>query len=162
MKTIISLAVALLTVTMALAASAAEKAVVIIKKDGQQHETVISSLNRINIGSDEIGIVAADGTETRHAIADVDRIHFRESSLSAITDILGEGEIAVCPTVVETSVNVTGLPDGAKVAVYDLSGKQVATAVATDKTVTIDLSDAIPGIYLVNAGKGNSVKIVKK
>lgn len=162
MKTIISLAVALLTAAMLFAASAAEKAVVIVTKDGQQLETVISSLNRINIGSDAIEVVTDRGA-TSHAIADIDRINIQDASMSAVADILGEGEIAVWPTVVETAVNVTGLPDGAKVTVYDLSGKTVAAATAADGVTTaIDLSGAASGIYLVNTGNGAAVKIVKK
>ena len=99
------------------------------------------------------------GNKTDHSYADVERIDIGVK-LSGIDGIVADGSIAVWPTLVKESINVSGATPGTPVAVYDLDGVIVASAKVADTTLSLDLSTLSAGAYIVVVGK-QSVKILK-
>ncbi len=141
-------------------AAAADKAVVVIGKDGSQHEVLLNAVSRIEVGTEYITLHEAEGNSTQHAISDIDRIMVGTESTS-IKEIVSKGNVAVWPTVTDGLVNVAGATAGAEVKVYDLNGALVQSATASEGNATINLSGAKSGMYVVSVA-GNTVKIIKK
>ncbi len=133
--------------------------IAVIKADGSTHSVEISDIRKIDIASDALTIHHMAGNKTGHSYADVERIDIGVK-LSGIDGIVADGSIAVWPTLVKESINVSGAPAGTPVAVYDLDGAVVASAKVTDATLSLDLSTLSAGAYIVVVGK-QSVKILK-
>ena len=80
----------------------------------------------------------------------------------AATDIVAigpDGGIAFAARVQDGELQVSGTQSGEAVSVYDISGKLVKTADATDRLTRIPLSDMGKGTYVVKAGH-NTCKVV--
>lgn len=133
--------------------------VAVIKADGSTHNVEIADIQRIDIASDALTIHQNSGTSTGHAYADIERLDIGVA-LSGISGITADGSVAVWPTLVTESVNVSGAPAGTRVVVYNVAGSAVASAVAPDGTLSVDMSALSAGAYIVSVGK-HSVKIVK-
>lgn len=146
--------------SLAPAASAAEKSVVVIAKDGTSKEVLLSAVQRIEIGSTGITLHHSEGETHAVEYANVDRVLIGAES-AAIDGIVAKGNIAVWPTAVTSNVNIAGLANGAVAAVYSIDGRCIASQKAgQDGKISFDLSNAAAGTYIVKADK-TSVKIVK-
>lgn len=151
--------------TLALAAlcsapAFADKGVQVICVDGTVHEVVLKDVERIDISAGKVTVHSASDEPCAHDISDIERIAIG-TEVSAVDDILAPDETAVWPTLVTSTVNITGAPEGTPVNVVSLSGAIVTSAVSNGSNLSLDLSAAAPGIYIVSVGK-NSVKISKK
>ena len=71
-----------------------------------------------------------------------------------------DGKVAFAATFTGDVLNVSGTAEGDIVTVSDLSGRTVASAVASDTATAISLPGIARGIYIVNTAAG-SVKVVK-
>lgn len=142
-------------------ASGAGQAVVVIAKDGTQHQVALADVDRMDIGTDRLTLSDRNGGSKEVAYADLDRVLIGADA-SSISEIVKPGEIAVWPTRVETAVNISGLGKGAVAKVYDLGGalRGQGRASSEGDVLTIDLSGAEAGVYIVNV-ENHSVKIIK-
>lgn len=71
-----------------------------------------------------------------------------------------EANDTTAPTVENGTLVFTGLPAGAKIAIYDLGGQLLRT-VETDGETTLRLADFNPGVYIATVN-GTSYKIILK
>jgi len=160
MNTSIKAMLALACMAVAAPGVRAEQSVQVIAKDGRTATVPLADVQRIDIGSDAVTIHSASSGEQKTPLADILRINIGVDA-SAVSSILNEGEIAVWPTQVSSTVNVAGLRPGTLVTVYTSAGTAVASAVASsDGSTSINLTQAAPGMYIV-ATDGRSVKIIK-
>lgn len=156
-----------ITVLAACAAPAALRAegigVAIVKADGSVHQVELQHVERIDIGPEAVTLHRASGQSVAHDIAQVERIDIGVDVTDGISQIAAAGDIAVWPTLVETSLNVAGAPAQAPISVYSVAGSAVAIANANSGgTATLDLSQLPAGAYVVAIAERHSVKIVKK
>lgn len=146
---------------MAGVAVASEPAIVVVDNDGIRQEIALSNLDRLTFGASQVSVQTRDNQEPlQYAYSSVDRILLNES-MSALPSVASDGSVTVWPTVISSTVNIAGVPEGAIVNVYGADGSAAASASATDGTLTIDLSDIPQGVYIVSVGS-QSVKILKK
>lgn len=138
----------------------AEQGVVVIAKDGSQTEMTLANVERIDIGESGITLRHSGGEPSEIAYTDLDRVLIG-AEVNGVKDLVADGGIAVWPTRVTSTVNVTGITPGTAVSVHSIGGALVATATAGDDTASVDLSSAAPGVYIVTIGK-HSVKIIKE
>ena len=138
----------------------AEKGVVVIAKNGATTEISFPSIGRIDVGTTGLTLLSSDGKTRSISYADLDKVMIGQE-LSAVNNIICEGDIAVWPTCVSTTVNIAGIAVGTSVELYSLGGARVATAVAgSDNAASLDMTGCAPGVYIVST-QGRSVKIIK-
>lgn len=133
--------------------------VAVIKTDGSTHHVELAAIERIDIASGALTIRHVSGSSSEHAYADIERMDIGVA-LSGIAGIVADGSVAVWPTSVRESVNVSGAPAGTRVTVYNIAGSAVASAVCGEGVLSVDLSALSAGAYIVSVGR-QSVKIVK-
>jgi len=141
-------------------ASASGDSVVILAKDGTSYTAKMAEVKKIDLGVTGLVLTTTAGGEATYAYADVDRILIGADA-AGITDVVAGGEIAVWPTVVTDVVNVAGAEAGTPVKVFALNGSLVASATASDGTLTVNMAGAPSGVCIVAIGD-KSVKIIKK
>lgn len=141
-------------------APAADDSVVILAKNGTSYTTKMADVKKIALGETSLVLTTAGGDEATYAYADVARI-LVWAEAAGITDAVARGEIAVWPTVVTDVVNVGGAEPGTPVKVYALNGSLVASATASDGTLSVNVAGAPSGVCIVSIGD-KSVKIIKK
>lgn len=147
-------------VAFSTAASAADKGVIVIARDGSQHEVVFDNLKHIEIGSTAVTVHHVDGTTHTREIGDIDRLMIGAAT-SGINDIVDNGNIAVWPTTVTESVNIAGATAGATVTVADINGRTFTSELDSDGRATINVASMPAGILIVNVDN-HTVKIIKK
>ncbi|MBD5219228.1 MAG: hypothetical protein HDS72_03155 [Bacteroidales bacterium] len=144
-----------------LAAQAAEGVgVIVVKADGTSYEIELAQVDRINFGSSDVEVVGTSGQSQEFAYADVDRIMLG-SPLSGISFITSEGNIAVWPKTVSSTLNIAGAQPGTEVRVYTIGGQLAASGRCSDGTLTLDLGNAPAGVCIVAVGNF-TVKIIKQ
>lgn len=149
---------------MAMPADAlAERAVVVISKDGTTREVALADVARIDIGQGKLTLHTSAGEANDLAYESLDRMLIgADMGTSSISSILKDGEIAIWPTLVTSDIHVSGVEAGSTISVYSAGGVKVASAKADDEgNASIDISGAASGVYVVSAGN-HSVKIMKK
>lgn len=138
------------------ATAAAEKAVVVVSRDGTQTEVVLSRVKHIEIGATSATLHHSEGTHEL-AFGDIDRILIG-SDAAAVKGLLKDGEFAVWAD--GSTICATGLEPGAAFTAHSVAGALMGTATAdADGNAKIDLTGSQPGVYIASAGK-NSVKII--
>lgn len=163
MKKHLKLCLAVLMLAAAAGQARADKAVVVVGKDGDRTVVALNDIRRIDIEPAGIRIHKADGTSSEHGHSGIDRILIGADN-TAVKSMLAErrGSIAVWPSVTDGPVSVAGLEPGDKVEVFDTDGRQIAVCQADSEGIaTLDISRAKAGICIVNAA-GKSVKVVKQ
>lgn len=138
--------------------------VAVIKADGTVHAVEFSALDRIAIESDAVTLHYQSGQAVKHTLADIDRINIGVNTAEgSIDQVLGQNEIAVWPTTVESTVNIKGAPEASAVAVYSAAGALLKSAIIKgSQTATLDLSSLQSGTYVLTIAGKHSVKIIKK
>ena len=155
-----ALTVAAVVAVSIFSAHAEGDSVTILAKDGTSFTAKIADVKRIDLGTDEVVLSTESGESATYSYADVDRIMIGATP-AGISDITAQGNVAVWPTTVSSTLNIAGAEPGTTVNVYGINGALIATAKATDGTLSIDLSGAPAGVCIVSIGN-HSVKIIKK
>ena len=76
-------------------------------------------------------------------------------------DVVSAPRIAAYPNPTTDVVTVTGIMPGATVKLYTTSGALVASYPAPDETLSVNISHLPRGLYILTAGDGETLKIVK-
>lgn len=150
---------AMLTI-MPAAGFAQEETVTVLAKDGSSFEIAISGIERINFGAQTIELVEKNGTANSLAYNDINRILIGDNK-SGIDQIVGQGNIAIYPSVTTGPLTIAGLEVGTEVELFDIKGVSIAKTTAKDSSVTLNIADAPKGMVIVKVGK-HSAKIFKK
>lgn len=145
------------------AAEALVPGIVVVRADGSTSEMPISKVARVDFGASAITIVPSeDGAPSQAvAISDIDRINFADIKLSQISDIDPDARLAVWPTLTSGIVYASGTDAAARVDIFDMAGRLVASAPGSPETIQLDISGCPAGHYILRAGQ-TSVRIVKK
>lgn len=93
-------------------------------------------------------VVCRDG----QIIAGIESVGFRQLDVTGIHTPKTDGEIQLIGSPVSESISILGCAEGTEIRVYDLSGHQLRTVMATGEQVTISVSDLKSGVYLLKAG----------
>lgn len=152
----------LLVILMAvpfLARSADIKDVMLMRmKDKTEKEFRLASKPEITFENGEV-IVWTPQTATRVGveIGDVANFEFVDSSS---VDAIGEDRVGV--SFDNDAVTVSGLQEGSALALYDISGFEVARSIAgAGGEVRLDISNLPAGVYVLR-GKGISLKVYRR
>lgn len=146
-----------------LSANAESLGVAVISTDGSVSSVEIEKIERIDILPEAIKIVQTGGEENSYSINDINRIDIGvKVTPSGIQQITNEGNIAVWPTAVTSTLNISGAKSDTPVQVFNAAGQCVANAKTTaDTTLSLDLSNLPTGPYIVTVAD-KSIKIIKK
>lgn len=117
------------------------KLVTAIDFDGDEATLTYSDGSAETASMEEINILFSYGTNTPTATEEV-----RVFSFSGI---------------VGGQLRISGLEDGTAVQVFDMTGKAVASALAAEGQVSIDVATLGRGVYVARAGK-EAIKFIKK
>lgn len=154
-------AIAATVAVSVLPAYAEGDSVIILAKDGTSYVAKMADVKRIELGDDGILVSASgDVTPATYLYTEVDRILIGAQA-DGIEDVTANGNIAIWPTAVTSTLYVAGAEAGTHVKVYGVNGTLVGSARATEGILSIDLSSAPTGVCIVNAGT-KTVKIIKK
>ncbi|MFP4059794.1 MAG: sugar-binding protein [Bacteroidales bacterium] len=85
---------------------------------------------------------------------------------TAVEDIFTGNRIKIYPTIVQSTLNLSGLQDNMTIELYNLVGKRVFTKSQTSESTSINLSGLSSGVYLLSlsdqSGKVYTRKIIKQ
>lgn len=140
--------------------SAQGKAVVMLAKDGTSYELPLDKVSRIDFNPSEVALHGRGGEVKTMPYADINRILIGADP-AGLTELFEKGEIAVWPSPTTGPLSIAGAEVGTLVRVYDQKGVLVASAKVGDDTLVLDISNASPGLAVVQIGN-MSVKIMKK
>lgn len=155
------LAFALLLLGAGAAASAQEKSVVVVGKDGTTRSVALGKVERIDIGAASLTLHDRSGSSSEHAYGEVDRVLIGELS-SIIEQARRDGTPAIWPLPFAEKLNIAGATAGAEIGLYDLRGTRVAAATAdAEGSVSLSTGSLAAGVYLLSCGEGKAVKVVK-
>ncbi len=142
-------------------ASAQEKSVVIVGRDGTVTAVAMTDVDRIDIGAMAMTVRNVSGKVTEYAYTDVDRVLIGQSS-TAVDKIRDDGSVAVWPVPFTDVLNISGLAEGTEVRIYDIRGNCVASEQSADVSVTtIGTSALASGVYVLKYGD-KSLKIIRQ
>lgn len=133
-------------------------AVIVLLDDGEKYETLISATQKIEFGDAAVSVVTPDASKS-FEYQKIDKIMIGAKP-SSVASVLSEGNIAVWPKAVTSTLNVAGVKPGAVISIYSADGKLFASRRSAGDTETFDLSNAPAGVYVVNI-ENKSVRIIK-
>lgn len=90
----------------------------------------------------------------------VTRATFAKRNVSAIDKVASE-QLTVTPTIVNSTLYISGCGKGESIAVVSLSGQTCLVTVAVDGNATLDVSGLSSGTYILRVGD-RSVKFIKR
>lgn len=157
----LALAVILMAASSVFCLTAAADSVIVITGSGDTYTVKLSDVDKIMLNADGLVLNATNGDSKAYRYSDVDRITITDATLTGIKNIVKPGDIAVWPTIVTSSVNISGAPEGTAVKLFDANGRLLSNTTAADGTLSLDLSSAQSGMYIVCIGK-HTVKVIKK
>lgn len=145
-KKIIAVSIAL----MSLCGIANADVVQTLTINGQKVEKVVSQLT---FSGDNV-VLHFEGSEESYALEDV-VIDFSG------TDGIGKVTAFKLNGIVDGRLDISGVPEGTVVSVFDVSGKKLASVKASSDNAHLDLCNINSGVYILKAGN-QIVKFVKR
>lgn len=145
-KRIIAVSLAL----MSLCLSANADVVQALTINGQTVEKTVTQLTF----SDDNVVLHFEGSEESYALDDVVLDFSDVSSINSINTFKLNG-------LVDGRLDISGLAAGTPVAVFDISGKKMASLRAGEETTQVNVGDFRSGVYILKAGT-QIVKFVKR
>lgn len=143
-------------------ANAAEKAAFLNLTDGTTVGFFLSEDPVVYNTGDTI-IVRSTKYAVKYALKDVRSITFGTMEATGIQDVTTSPEADVNFRLSDAGLNVTGLPDGTRVALYNLSGAKVAESKVAGNGASLTLpSQGRPSVYIVRTSTGISYKLITK
>lgn len=154
-------AIAATVAVSALPANAEGDSVIILAKDGSSYVAKMVDVKRIELGDDGLVLnTAGDASRATYLYTEVDRILIGAQA-DGMENVTADGNIAIWPTAVTSTLNIAGAEAGTPVRVYGVNGSLVASSSTTEGVLSIDLSSVSPGVCIVSVGT-KTVKIIKK
>ena len=151
---------ALLLFGTSLTALADEGKLSVLYLDGQNHEVVLSKVEKLQVSGGDIKLVGRDGaTVATHKLADVERIDLTASTPTGIGTVKNQGTITIRSN--GYTITAEGMTDGQTLEVFTAQGKLAGKAVAHNGKATFHAASLAAGTYVVKA-EGQSLKMVKK
>lgn len=128
--------------------------------DGTPHVIKMTDIDKIELSAGTVSVAKFDGTSEQYAIKDIDKITFNDgtTAVDKLKNSVG-GDITVKAD--GYGFEVSGLKDGADVAVYSQGGTLMGKAKAGGGSAQVDASGYPGGVYIIKAG-GRSLKMIKK
>ena len=162
MKKLYSLCLALLAFSSS--AWAATPGVTFLFADGTKASFAFSAAPKITMTSTGITVSAADQESASYEFSTIKRYYFEDDITTAIKRVDADGASSnPLFSYASGSVSVSGMKAGEHIRVVSVSGTAVASAAADSQgNVSVDLSSASAGVYVVSTEGGVSFKVIKK
>ena len=161
----------LLSVAMAfksMGGMAVEPGVTFLLTNGQKISFAFTSKPEITVGVQELTVSSSEDetVSVSYAFDEVQRFYFEDDVDDYVTGIQDtEDESSARPIFRYANgvINVSGLKTGECIIVASVNGSAVGSAKADQSgNASVDISNAVNGVYVVNAGSGVSFKLLKK
>lgn len=127
--------------------------------DGTSHIIKMTQIEKIEVESDHVNVVAKDGT-SQHMIDNISRIELGNgyTDIKQLKNSLQKGI-----TILANGYTITaeGMTEGSTLEVYATNGTLMDKAIAKDGKATINAKAMNNGVYIIKAGS-QSLKMVKK
>lgn len=127
--------------------------------DGTSHVVKMTDVDKINLSAGTISVVQTDGQTTSHAMKDVDKIVFQNTT--GIASLRANDKVNITVRSDGYSFVVSGLKAYDTAVLYTQDGRLAAKAKAIDGNATIDASSLANGVYVIKAA-GRSLKMIKR
>lgn len=134
-----------------------------------EQEWYLETDTEVSIPMSGVAFLLAADDDTHFSVVTVDntsydgitRATFAQHSTTGLGHVSVSDEIAVFPTMVNSTLNILGCKSGAAVQVVSLAGQTVISATVDGSDAAIDVSNLAPGCYLLKVGK-QAVKFIKR
>lgn len=149
---------------VALSSFAAEEEVTTVTvnlNNGTKEYYALTDAPEVKVENRQIVVTSPTLTGT-YDFADVSHVSFEKRALSGVEEIIAPEGAAFSFAVVDNHITVSA-PALEWVKVFNTGGMQVASETAdANHVVDIDISNLVPGIYIVTPSCHDAIKIVKK
>lgn len=132
---------------------------VVVDKEGQQYETAIPDVAKVDFDTFSFTVQTKSGDRTTYDYETTARINLAASSGISLQD--KDVNLAVWPIPATTTLNVRGAATGSIIRIYDMSGAERMTCATRDGITSLDVSGLTAGQYILHTGN-TSVKFIKK
>lgn len=160
-KAIRAMVIALMLLGTGLTALASQQEMLkVIFKNGQHQSYLLSDRPKVTFDGSTM-FIQSPSLQATHKIADVHKFVFEAADPASVPTV-DKNECRL--TFIDgTNVILEGHHAGTQVVVTDINGRAVKT-LTTDSSgnARIDISDLIPGVYIITTGDGKSYKIMKR
>ena len=126
-------------------------------KDGSETHFALMQNPLVQFGDDNITVSCMGDTQIPRS--EVSRFYFSDRSFGSIDDVKGGDTFVQYLDNNHLVISANGLKEA---TAYGMNGVAAATAKAADGTVTLDLSNAPAGVYVVSLPGLESIKFIKK
>jgi len=141
---------------------AAGKVLVLQMKSGDMHTFFLSEQPVVTFEGERLAISVKDDTSVDYARSDVERFFFVDTTYEGIETVQTNEFRFV--RLKNDAVSIYGLNSGDKlVRVYDLQGRLCPADIAVEDTeAQISLTNLPQGTYVIQVGKKQPIKVLKK
>ena len=144
-------------------AMASEPGVTFLFNDGKTASFLFSTQPQITVGREELTVSSTDVSSVSYTIANVQRFYFEKNIITGIHDVSAGSASGPVFGYNHGVITVSGLKSKERVSVYSIGGSKVAESKAgSNGCVSVDISGAVSGVYVVSTGGGVSFKLIKK
>ena len=146
-----------------MSAMAGEPGVTFLFNNGKTASFLISTQPKVTVGGEELTVSSTDVSSVSYTIANVQRFYFEENIKTGIHDVSAGSAAGPVFGYNHGVITVCGLKAKERVSVYSIGGSKVGESRAgSDGCASVDISGAVSGVYVINAGSGVSFKLFKK
>lgn len=149
----------LLLAAAPLGMNAQSRKVNVLYLDGSSHVTLMSEIERIEIGDGRVNVVPKSGTAREHPMGSIDRIVLDDKTSMGIDRTKADGELRL--TADGAGLRIAGAAEGAAVEMFNAAGQLIAGTRSRNGEATIATRGLAAGTYIVKA-PGQTYKIIIK
>ena len=80
----------------------------------------------------------------------------------SVNDFFGNNRVKIYPTLVHSTLNVSGLQNITKLEIYNVVGERVFNKFVADESTTINMSKFSGGIYFISLSDKNGTTFTRK
>lgn len=140
----------LMSVLMALPASAGEPAVKFVLADATEYSIAKANVSRILLEAEQVVVVPVEGDQVAYDKANITRVELNaEMNGNAIGSLRGIASLRVGGDY----VSAQSLPAGSAIAIYTTDGRCISSQKAANGNASLPISGLGHGTYIVRAGK---------
>lgn len=163
MKKILSLiAVAAIAVFSSLSVNAQEEAtyLVVNLKDGKTEQFLLPDEPVVKV-ENHIMSITSTTMECEYEFDNVSHFSFKRGTINGIDEV-NDNENSFSFTFVDNNTVIITASGLQYAAMYDVRGLEVARANADNDTVTLNISNVAPGVYIIAPSCHSAIKIIKR
>lgn len=163
MKKILSLiAFAAFAVFSSLTVNAQEEItyLVVNLKDGSTEKFKLPEEPAVKVENHKMSVSSAS-MECEYDFDNVSHFSFKRGTISGVDEVNDEENLFSFTFVDNNTVIITA-PGLQYAAMYDIRGLEVARANAENDTVTLNISNVAPGVYIIAPSCHSAIKIIKR